>query len=49
MGAAVDTARLADAQSLADRLKDLPQEALLYIAGYAEGVIATTDKKQSSA
>ena len=30
--------RLADAQSIADNLALLPKDALLYIAGYAEGV-----------
>ena len=29
--------KLADAQSIADNLALLPKEALLYIAGYAEG------------
>jgi hypothetical protein len=29
--------RLADAQSIADNLALLPKDALLYIAGYAEG------------
>ena len=30
--------RVSDAQIIADRLVGLPKEALLYIAGYAEGV-----------
>ena len=29
--------RVSDAQIIADRLVGLPKEALLYIAGYAEG------------
>ena len=33
----VNLENLADAQSLADNLALLPKEALLYIAGYAEG------------
>lgn len=37
MNLAVDAAKLADAQTIADKLADLPKEALLYIAGYAEG------------
>ena len=37
MNMAVDPAKLADAHAVADKLTDLPQEALLYIAGYAEG------------
>lgn len=32
-----DTNKLADAQIVADKLTGLPKEALLYIAGYAEG------------
>ena len=33
-----DTSKLADAQTVAENLAGLPKEALLYIAGYAEGV-----------
>lgn len=33
----MDLKKLCDAQNIADQLADLPQEALLYIAGYAEG------------
>ena len=33
----VNLEKLADAQSIADNLALLPKEALLYIAGYAEG------------
>lgn len=33
----VNLENLADAQSIADNLALLPKEALLYIAGYAEG------------
>lgn len=32
-----DINKLADAKSVANKLADLPKEALLYIAGYAEG------------
>lgn len=33
----VDLAKLSDIQIIADKLGGLPKEALLYIAGYAEG------------
>lgn len=33
----IDLKKLADAQNVADSLSELPKEALLYIAGYAEG------------
>ena len=29
--------RLADAQTVSDKLSGLPKESLIYIAGYAEG------------
>lgn len=32
-----DTSKLADARTIAENLAGLPKEALLYIAGYAEG------------
>lgn len=32
-----DTSKLADARIVAENLSGLPKEALLYIAGYAEG------------
>lgn len=32
-----DTNKLSDAQTVAEKLTGLPKEALLYIAGYAEG------------
>lgn len=34
---AVDSAKLVDVQTVADKLSDLPKEALIYIAGYVEG------------
>ena len=34
----IDTAKLADVQNVASKLANLPEKALLYIAGYAEGV-----------
>lgn len=33
----IDLKKLADAQVVADSLSGLPKEALIYIAGYAEG------------
>ena len=33
----IDLKKLSDVQSVVDRLSGLPKEALLYIAGYAEG------------
>lgn len=38
MLACFDPAKLADVQDVADKLEMLPREALIYIAGYAEGV-----------
>lgn len=34
----VDLKKVSDAQAVADKLAELPKEALLYIAGYAEGI-----------
>ena len=34
----MDLTRLSDAQAIAAILDELPKEALLYIAGYAEGM-----------
>lgn len=33
----VDINKISDTQNVADRLAGLPKEALIYIAGYAEG------------
>lgn len=33
----IDINKVSDAQNVADRLAGLPKEALIYIAGYAEG------------
>ena len=33
----IDTSKLSDAQTVANKLTGLPKEALRYIAGYAEG------------
>lgn len=41
----IDTAKLADVQSVADKLAKLPEKVLLYIAGYAEGALATTGEQ----
>ena len=37
MHAPIDTAQLADAQHVADKLTELPKDALLFVAGYVEG------------
>ncbi len=42
----IDTAKLADAQVVAERLTGLPKEALLYIAGYAEGCRDKPNRKR---
>lgn len=44
----IDKTKLADAQSVADKLAKLPEQALLYIAGYAEGVLAMAGKRASA-
>ena len=41
----IDTAKLADVQSVADKLAKLPEKVLLYIAGYAEGALATSGER----
>lgn len=41
----IDTAKLADVQSVADKLAQLPEKVLVYIAGYAEGALDTSGKK----
>ena len=38
MNPSIDTAKLVDVQNVASKLASLPEKALLYIAGYAEGV-----------
>ena len=50
MYAIIDAAKLADIQELADKLAQLPESALLYIAGYAEGRAdaAREQKKEAS-
>ena len=41
----IDTAKLTDVQNVADKLAKLPEKVLLYIAGYAEGALATTGEQ----
>ncbi len=36
---AIDKAKLADVQCVADKLAQLPEKALVYIAGYVEGAL----------
>lgn len=35
---ATDLAKIFDVQAVADKLAELPKDALLYIAGYVDGV-----------
>lgn len=42
----VNLDKLSDAQTIADNLSGLPKEALLYIAGYAEGFRDRPKKKR---
>ena len=44
----VDTAKLADVLDVADKLAKLPEKVLLYIAGYAEGALATTGERTAA-
>ncbi len=37
MYARLDPVKLADAQTVANKLADLPKDALIYISGYVEG------------
>lgn len=42
-----DPDKLADVQNVADKLSGLPKDALLYIAGYAEGRRDAPKKRKS--
>lgn len=44
----IDTEKLADVKSVADKLAKLPEKVLLYIAGYAEGALATSGKQAAA-
>ena len=37
MNVEIEVSKLADAKSVAEKLAELPKNALIYIAGYAEG------------
>ena len=41
-----DTNKLSDAKTVAEKLTGLPKEALLYIAGYAEGCRDKPNRKR---
>lgn len=45
MLACFDPEKLADVQTIADKLAMLPRETLIYIAGYAEGARDKQSKK----
>lgn len=46
---ATDLAKISDAQAVADKLAKLPKDALLYIAGYVEGVRDRVSEKAKDA
>ena len=43
----VDPAKLADVQGVAAKLSLLPEQLLMYIAGYTEGVLAMAEEQDS--
>ena len=46
MYARLDPAKLADAQTVASKLADLPKDALLYISGYVKGRCDATEQQK---
>lgn len=42
----VNLEKVSEAQAVADKLAELPKEALLYIAGYTEGVRDKPNRKR---
>jgi len=46
MQARFDPAKLADVQTVASKLADLPKDALLYISGYVEGRRDATEQQK---
>lgn len=42
----VNLEKVSEAQAVADKLAEPPKEALLYIAGYTEGVRDKTNRKR---
>ncbi len=45
----VNLEKVSEAQAVADKLAELPKEALLYIAGYTEGVRDKPNRKRRKA
>lgn len=45
----VNLDKVSEVQAVADKLAELPKEALLYIAGYTEGVRDKPKKKKKTA
>lgn len=45
----IDPAKLADAQTVADKLATLPRDALLYISGYVGGFKDGTNQQKTKA
>lgn len=41
----IDPAKLADVQTVANKLADLPRDALIYISGYVEGCRGTVERQ----
>lgn len=50
MRSVINTEKLTDVQTVATKLKQLPEKVQMYIAGYTEGVLAmaNSDNAQSS-
>lgn len=44
----VNLEKISEVQTVADKLAELPKEALLYIAGYAEGVRDKPKRKKKT-
>lgn len=44
----VNLEKISEVQTVADKLAELPKEALLYIAGYAEGVRDNPKRKKKT-
>lgn len=44
----IDTEKLDDVQSVADKLAELPEKVRLYIAGYTEGALAASGKQAAA-
>lgn len=45
----IEAAKLVDVRDVADKLSKLPENVLLYIAGYTEGALATAGNQTDAA